>query len=303
MDSGNNGNEFAMECRFTIGQMADFCGVTKKTLRVYHEKGLVLPSTVDDDTGYRYYSLNQIVAIDHISRLQNLGFSLGEIAEMLDADYDDSRFIGLYERLYQRVLGDLASLSMARDQLRDILTNHLSNRGETTQDILCEWVPERRYVSFDLGELSYNASVSFSEAGVQRWYRILAEAKRYFRGKGVPEIALNEISTMIGVEDLQNGDFRVSKVCVFVNEEVSLLLDEFEKIEAGHVLVRYADDFFDDEGNYNETSSLERLLQYAEKHAMEIRGYYTGVGNIDSPLESSRRTKDYLRFCLPVRKI
>lgn len=304
MDVGDNiDNLAANECRFTIGQMADFCGVTRKTLRVYHEKGLVLPSSVDDSTGYRYYSLDQIVSIDRIARLQNLGFSLGEISAMLDADYDDDRFARLYEQLYQRVLNDLASLSMARDQLADILTNRLSCGAREDEGIFCKWVPEQRYVSFDLGKLSYNASVSFNEAGVRRWYCILAEAKRYFRSRGVPEIALNEISTMISVDDLKKREFRVSKVCVFINDDVSLLLDAFEKIEGGYVLVRHTNSFFDEYGNYNETASVRGLLEYADEHAMEPREYYTGVGNIDSPLESNRRTKDFLRFRLPVRKI
>jgi DNA-binding transcriptional MerR regulator len=40
---------------FSIGEFSKITGFSVKTLRFYHEKGVLLPSCVDDETGYRYY--------------------------------------------------------------------------------------------------------------------------------------------------------------------------------------------------------------------------------------------------------
>ena len=60
--------------------------VTVKTLRNYELKGLLLPDEVDKWTGYRYYSIDQMLKLRAIRDLQRLGFSLDEIREMFDDD-------------------------------------------------------------------------------------------------------------------------------------------------------------------------------------------------------------------------
>lgn len=60
--------------------------VTVKTLRLYEQKGLLHPDEVDEWTGYRYYSLTQMQRLSAIRSLQNMGFTLAEIKEILDSD-------------------------------------------------------------------------------------------------------------------------------------------------------------------------------------------------------------------------
>ena len=59
---------------------------TVKTLRHYEQKGLLLPHEVDEWTGYRYYSIDQMQRLQSIRDLQRLGFSLEEIKDLLDDD-------------------------------------------------------------------------------------------------------------------------------------------------------------------------------------------------------------------------
>lgn len=53
--------------------------VTVKTLRHYEQKGLLIPDEVDEWTGYRYYTVEQMQRLNNIRELQQLGFSLDEI--------------------------------------------------------------------------------------------------------------------------------------------------------------------------------------------------------------------------------
>ena len=59
---------------------------TVKTLRHYEQKGLLLPDEVDEWTGYRYYSIDQMQRLQSIRDLQRLGFSLEEIKDLLEDD-------------------------------------------------------------------------------------------------------------------------------------------------------------------------------------------------------------------------
>lgn len=64
---------------FTIGEMSKLLGISVQTLRYYDKIGLVEPTYINAETGYRYYSYIQLSFIDRIRYLQNFGMSLSEI--------------------------------------------------------------------------------------------------------------------------------------------------------------------------------------------------------------------------------
>ena len=70
--------------KLKIGEFSQMMQVTIKTLRHYEQKGLLLPDEVDEWTGYRYYSIDQMQKLQSIRDLQRLGFSLDEIKDLYD---------------------------------------------------------------------------------------------------------------------------------------------------------------------------------------------------------------------------
>jgi DNA-binding transcriptional MerR regulator len=68
---------------FRIGEFSRITRVTIDTLRHYDALGLLKPAEVDPFTGYRYYSARQLVALNRILALKEVGFSLEEIARIL----------------------------------------------------------------------------------------------------------------------------------------------------------------------------------------------------------------------------
>ena len=46
--------------KLKIGEFSQLMQVTVKTLRHYEQKGLLVPDEVDEWTGYRYYSIDQM---------------------------------------------------------------------------------------------------------------------------------------------------------------------------------------------------------------------------------------------------
>ncbi|MFB9832558.1 MerR family transcriptional regulator [Actinoallomurus acaciae] len=75
----------------TIGEFAQITHLSVRTLRRYHERGLLEPALVDPDSGYRYYTGEQIPAAQVIHRLRELDMPLREVREVLTTPDPDVR--------------------------------------------------------------------------------------------------------------------------------------------------------------------------------------------------------------------
>ncbi|UNZ21316.1 MerR family transcriptional regulator [Streptomyces sp. 891-h] len=109
----------------TIGQLARYVGVSIKTIRVYHDKGL-LPEPDRDASGYRRYDAHDAIALIKIRTLAEAGVPLARIRNLRSAtdeelqqalrDIDDeltARIRSLQAtqgRLHQLAAGQLAPL-------------------------------------------------------------------------------------------------------------------------------------------------------------------------------------------------
>ncbi len=67
----------------TIGKLASACGVGIDTLRYYERIGLVAPAKRTSN-GYRVYTDDAVKRVRFIKRAQHLGFSLADVAALLD---------------------------------------------------------------------------------------------------------------------------------------------------------------------------------------------------------------------------
>jgi DNA-binding transcriptional MerR regulator len=68
----------------SIGQLADRVGVNAETVRYYERRGL-LAAPSRSPAGYRRYTADDVERMELLRRAKDLGFTLTEIAELLDA--------------------------------------------------------------------------------------------------------------------------------------------------------------------------------------------------------------------------
>lgn len=66
-----------------IGELEARSGASRHTLRYYEQIGLISP--LRQANKYRVYTAQTLQDLDFIRRAQSMGFSLGEIGEILDA--------------------------------------------------------------------------------------------------------------------------------------------------------------------------------------------------------------------------
>lgn len=74
---------------YQIGMFSKMNHVTVKTLHHYDEIGLLKPSKIDSNTGYRYYSLSQSYTLHRINALKQMGFSLDDIKSIIEGKSKD----------------------------------------------------------------------------------------------------------------------------------------------------------------------------------------------------------------------
>jgi effector-binding domain-containing protein len=76
-----------------IGRFSQVCRLSIPALRHYDELGLLTPAAVDQDTGYRYYSIAQAADAERIRTLRFLEMPLPEIRAVLAGDPERTRQI------------------------------------------------------------------------------------------------------------------------------------------------------------------------------------------------------------------
>jgi len=99
-----------MKTSYSIGEFSQVTGLSVKTLRFYHEKGILIPSSVDQATGYRSYDAGKIEKARVIMRLRAMEFSIEDIAAVLGECADEADILNYLERqknlLQQRIRED-----------------------------------------------------------------------------------------------------------------------------------------------------------------------------------------------------
>jgi len=94
---------------FRIGDFSKLSQVSIKALHHYDELDLFKPLYVDELTGYRYYMIEQMPRLNRILVLKDLGFSLEQIALMLDGELSPTQLKEMLESRRTQVLQQIRS--------------------------------------------------------------------------------------------------------------------------------------------------------------------------------------------------
>lgn len=107
-----------------IGEAARASSLPAKTIRYYEEIGLIAPAGRSDGN-YRVYNDREVQTLRFIRRARSLGFSVGEVAELLDLWRDrrrSSRHVrALASRHLRDIDGKIAALETMRDTLNELI--------------------------------------------------------------------------------------------------------------------------------------------------------------------------------------
>ena len=251
---------------FKIGEVIKSMGITRKTLLVYEEMGLLTPAVKDDESGYRYYSADNMTQIRSIRSLQALGLSLKEVAEY----YYDTENIDIH-------LARLMELRASLDRNIQMLQVRAAKQGDLTvrktrlprQVCFC-----RQYQCNNVTEASNNLRDTYIAAAHTGKMSMLG---RMFTMRVSQPLEKLDLMCCIPVEESFDGSERM----------------EFPETPALCIYYR---------GPYEEMSNAVRaLMEYVKENNIETTGPFRAI-YIEGPPNRGENSGDYItQVAVPVK--
>lgn len=133
---------------YKIGDFAKIVDIPVRTLRFYDTHGVLQPSEIDDFTGYRYYSDENIVECELIKLLKSLDFTLEEISlykNCIDEEILEKKKKEIEERMY---------LLQLKHKRLEIMQEQIRSKKETEkiEETSEEKVLRRKYEKRNIGK-------------------------------------------------------------------------------------------------------------------------------------------------------
>ena len=121
----------------SIGEFARRSRLSLKALRLYDDRGVLVPSRVDQASGYRYYDTAQVDQARLVVMLRQLQLPLAEIKELLACDPADAA---------ARIAEHWRDAEAAHDTRRELagyLVSRLSGERSVMYEVATREMPER----------------------------------------------------------------------------------------------------------------------------------------------------------------
>jgi len=129
---------------FQIGEFSTIARVSGRLLRYYDEIGLLRPARIDPESGYRFYSTEQLPRLNRILALKELGLTLDEISRLLEDDLpldEMRRMLTVKQAEMEQALGD----GMRRIRSIQLRLKQIEEAGGFTEyDIVLKPIPAHR---------------------------------------------------------------------------------------------------------------------------------------------------------------
>ena len=184
--------------KMQIKEFAELTGVSVRTLHYYDEIGLLKPSEVDAQNGYRFYDEKSLERMQEILFYRELDFSLKTIAQILSSpDYDKQQALTRQRKLLLAKKERLEQLINALDGLEKGEGFMKNNEYEKLKNEYAEEV-RQRWGSTDAYKESQQRNTDFNKAAV-----LLDEVFEEFAELNRSDISPDNEAAKIQVEKLQ----------------------------------------------------------------------------------------------------
>jgi DNA-binding transcriptional MerR regulator len=177
---------------FTIGEFSRITGLPVKTLRFYHEEGLLAPTSVDEQTGYRYYDGSLAEVARTIAFLKSLEFSLAEIRQILGSQQDEAGLAAALQRQRKVINERIRRLKAAARALDQFLSDQREGKMlATSAEFQCEekTLPPMKIAAVRMKAPYKDCGQGFGKIGKAFWHQICGPALLLCYDQGYEEIA------------------------------------------------------------------------------------------------------------------
>lgn len=133
----------------SIGEVSKIKGVSVKSLRYYEQLGILKPAYVNKGTGYRYYTVDQLLIVDLIYICIELNIPLKNFKNYLTAqeNIDIHHLMTDGEQIINEKIQKLQKTKQFLSNLSEHVTR--TNRVKTLADGFLEQIPDRYLLTID----------------------------------------------------------------------------------------------------------------------------------------------------------
>ena len=164
---------------YTVKQLADLAGVSRRTLHYYDEIGLLKPSEIGDN-GYRYYDDDEVLRLQQILFYRELGLSLDEIGTAVSApDFDILQALNNHRRALVQKARRLDNLIQTIDKTID----HLEGKIDMSSNEFFTGFDEETQKAYEK-EAAERWDAEEVQATSQRWNNYSAYQKKQIMDEG-----------------------------------------------------------------------------------------------------------------------
>ncbi|GFN34000.1 MerR family transcriptional regulator [Paenibacillus xylaniclasticus] len=111
---------------FSIGEMAKLNNISVQTLRLYEKMGLFMPAYVNSSNNYRYYTEQQMIFLNVIKYLKNIGTPLMEIKKIMEGSSENMyEFLNNQEKIIDNKIKELEKAKVLLNQQKLQLSEQL----------------------------------------------------------------------------------------------------------------------------------------------------------------------------------
>ena len=253
---------------FKIGEVARILGVTRKAILVYENMGLLTPAVKDKESGFRYYTADNMTQICSIRSLQALGLSLKEVAEYY---YDTENIDHHLQRLLE--FRNALDRNIQMLQVRSAKQGDLTVRSTTLSRQICFC---RRHLCADTAEAAIRLRDTYIAAA--------RTEKMSMTGR------------MFTMRMNQDPDILDLMCCIPMNDDFDGP-ERTEFAETTALCVYYR-------GPYEGTGAAVRaLLEHIRERSVQMTGLFRSI-YLEGPPNRGKNSADYItQVAVPVRNL
>lgn len=263
-----------MKTLFSIGDVSKIYGLSVQALRHYHKIGLVIPSHIDEQTGYRYYTFDQFQFISRLKYMQSLGLSLEEIKRIL-SDGDAAKFKAvLYAMKAEKEL-EMNSLRKKIQEIEWTISYYSYVDQNDLLGLIYKRQLEKRYIitsGSNPGDPIEQMDVDLHKTTNTSRYNNLNYRRQF--------------GYLLDFDCLLKGSFTPLNATLFINELPDFNSDNFQVLPAGNYLcccIRILSDNWDispikDYMKNNPSLKVEFVI--AVEYEDNLREYYNALYEI-----------------------
>ena len=252
----------------SIGQMGKLNNLSVQTLRHYEKVGILKPSYINEETGYRYYSMKDFNTIDLIKQCKAMGLSLEEIKEVTNNYTSLESIVEILGNQKKIITDKIKELENIKNKIESLENKIHFSLNQGINEVFIKYNEERKFIQ-------YNFTDRFSDEFEINLRKILLEVERDYENVNA------EIAFTISYDDVKNeGRAECKNVMINMGENVGYQDDKIISMKKGYYLTMYFDDTYRDSGKY-----YNIIMDYIKNNNIKTVGDFneiyimTRVGN------------------------